>query len=93
MALQRSSPNGGPHGFQSRSGADALHKVPVRTVKFRDFVAVVDSGGFFHKLSEFQPFWARRAPLLLVRANKMEDPRTKFSLIQELEVMKSIFFI
>lgn len=46
MALQRSSPNGGPDGFQSRSRADALHKVPVRTVKFQDFVAVVDSGGF-----------------------------------------------
>jgi len=48
MALQKSSPNHGPDGFQTRTWSFALQKVPVRTIKFQDFVAVVDSCGFFN---------------------------------------------
>lgn len=48
MALQKSSPNHGPDGFQSRTWSFALQKVPVRTIKFQDCVAVMDSSEVFN---------------------------------------------
>lgn len=59
MELQRSCPNHGPEGFQGRTWSLALQDVPVRTTKFQDFVAVVDSCGFFNPLPAIQSFRAR----------------------------------